>query len=187
MIAGAMLRVAALTSVGRLREVNEDTFTLLDPASGGQLPEGTAPSMLLSRTAVLGVYDGCGHFPGGASASHIAARIVATRLATLQAGATGDELSRRLLEAVQAGHREVFLANRDSNRGVGTTGTVAAISGTEVRVAHVGDSRGYLFRGGHLGQITEDDTLLRDTIAAGIEIPDELEILGHANIITRAL
>ena len=187
MIARSMLRVAALTSVGLCRDVNEDTFTLLDLTTGGIVPEGSLPVSLKSTEAVLGVYDGCCHFPEGGSASHVVARIVAARLATLPTGATEDELSRRLIDAVQAGHREVFTANRDAGHCAGTTATVAAISGTDVRIVHIGDSRAYLFAGGQLRQVTEDDTLLRLAIASGRLTPEEIASFPHKNVITRAL
>jgi protein phosphatase len=182
-----MLRVAALTSVGMCRTVNEDTFTLLDLTTGGAVPEGSLPVGLESRAAVLGVYDGCSHFPEGGSASHVVARIVAARLAMMPTGATEDELSRRLIGAIQAGHREVFAANRDGGHCAGTTATVVAISGTDVRIVHIGDSRAYLFAGGQLRQVTEDDTLLRLVIASGRLTPEEIASFPHKNVVTRAL
>ena len=166
------MRTAALTSAGKWRGVNEDTFTLLDLATGGW---------------VLGVYDGTGECAPGQSAGHVAARVVAERLSMVPAGATGEELSRRLLEALQAAHQEIFAINQTSRRGVGTTATVAAISSGEVSIAHVGDSRGYLFTGGDLRQVTQDDTLVRELLAAGKLKPEEVETFLHKNVITRVL
>lgn len=40
--------------------------------------------------------------------------------------------------------------------GMGTTVVAVIISGTRFVVANIGDSRGYLYRNGHLVQITED-------------------------------
>jgi protein phosphatase len=182
-----MLRAAALTSSGRCRDFNEDTFTLLDLATGRSAPEGGSRVSLRSHAAVLGVYDGTGDYMPCPSPGHVAARIVVERLSTAQGGATGEELSRRLLDAVQAAHREVLAINRASRRNTGTTATVAAISGEQVSIAHIGDSRAYLFAGGALRQITQDDTLLRELLAAGKLRPDEIESFPHKNVITRVL
>jgi len=183
-----MLRVAALTSVGRLREVNEDTFTLIDLVAGGVAPEGSLPVSLESNGAVLGVYDGTGQCGPGGSSSHVAAGIIAKRLSTVVLpDETGDLLSRHLLDAVQAAHREVFAINAATRCGSGTTATVVAISSRAASIAHIGDSRAYLFAGGQLIQVTQDDTLVRELLAAGKLTPEEVETFPHRNVITRVL
>jgi PPM family protein phosphatase len=182
-----MLRAAALTTSGRCRDFNEDTFTLLDLATGWSAPEGGSPVSLRSHAAVLAVYDGTDECAPGRSTSHVAARIVAERLSTVRAGATGEELSRRLLDAVQAAHREVFAIRSANRRNTGTTATVAAISAEQVSIAHIGDSRAYLFAQGALRQITQDDTLVRELLAEGKLRPDEIESFPHKTVITRVL
>jgi len=182
-----MLRVAALTSPGRLREVNEDTFTLLDLATGRLVPEGSWPVTLTTSAAVLGVYDGTGECTPGRSAGHVAARVIGEQLGTVPASATDAELSRRLLDAVQAGHRAVFSINQATRRGTGTTATVVAISSQAARIAHIGDSRAYLFASGELRQVTEDDTLTREMLAESTLTPEEIERFPLKNVITRVL
>jgi len=57
-------------------------------------------------------------------------------------------------------------------KGMGSTLTAAFVKGEALFWAHVGDSRLYLFRGGELTQITEDDTMAGFLLAEG-EISSE--------------
>ena len=52
--------------------------------------------------------------------------------------------------------------------GLGTTLTLAASLGWDLLLAHVGDSRAYLFRRGTLHQLTRDHTLVRELYEAGM-------------------
>jgi protein phosphatase len=51
---------------------------------------------------------------------------------------------------------------------MGTTLTVCYITGPELFVMHAGDSRAYLYRGGHLRRLTRDHTLAQSMIDSGI-------------------
>ena len=46
--------------------------------------------------------------------------------------------------------------------------TLAANIVKDLFVAHIGDSRAYLFRGGKLHQLTRDHTLVRELCEAGV-------------------
>ena len=52
-------------------------------------------------------------------------------------------------------------------RGMGTTLTAVVRAGGRLGLVHVGDSRGYLMRGGKLERITRDHTLVQSLIDAG--------------------
>lgn len=52
--------------------------------------------------------------------------------------------------------------------GMGTTWTCAYLMGTEALIAHVGDSRAYLFRNGNLDQLTRDHTYAQALEDAGV-------------------
>lgn len=53
-------------------------------------------------------------------------------------------------------------------RGMGTTLTGALTIGMDAFIAHVGDSRAYLFRRGRLHRLTRDHTLAEQLVADGI-------------------
>jgi protein phosphatase len=72
-------------------------------------------------------------------------------------------------------------------RGMGTTIAGTNFIDDHVLVAHVGDSRVYLIRKGHITQITEDHSLLNDFIKAHKLTPEEIANFPHKNVIVRAL
>ena len=61
--------------------------------------------------------------------------------------------------------------------GMGTTVTMAFHLGTQLWIAHVGDSRAYLYRDGALEQITEDHTVTAEMVRRGDLRADEVP--GH--------
>src|SRR5688500_6442761 len=75
-----------------------------------------------------------------------------------EASPSPDSLSSLVREANAA----VFNRARSdpSLSGMGTTCTVLLLDGTDAHLAHVGDSRAYLFRDNELQQLTEDHTLV---------------------------
>ncbi len=150
---------AACTDVGRLRQSNEDALVLSDP--------------------VFAVADGM----GGARAGEVASAMAVAALHGLDGGP--DELV-RALEDVNA---RIHQAARDdaSLAGMGTTLTAAVIHGDEVAVAHVGDSRAYLWRDGRLRQVTDDHSLVAELIRRGALTPAEAERHPQRSVITRAL
>jgi PPM family protein phosphatase len=160
-----MLRVvdeAARTDTGRQRHANEDSY--------------------LARSPVFVVADGM----GGAQAGEVASRIAAESFEEgLGDGAPEQELARAALTA----NRRIFdLARQDSSRsGMGTTLTGAMVSGDEVSIVHVGDSRAYLYRDGELRQLTRDHSLVEELRRQGQLTSEEAEEHPQRSIITRAL
>ena len=70
--------------------------------------------------------------------------------------------------------------------GMGTTFTGLVVLENRLAVAHVGDSRAYLLRGGSLTQLTADHTLLAEYLRAGVK-PRVEAIPSMRHILTRAL
>lgn len=71
--------------------------------------------------------------------------------------------------------------------GMGTTLVAVIISGSRFVVANIGDSRGYLYRGGHLVQITEDHSLVNELVKNGELTKEEAKRFPQRNVITRSL
>ncbi len=80
------------------------------------------------------------------------------------------------------------IARRDNKlKGMGTTLTVFLAEGDKAYVAHVGDSRAYLIRGGSIVQMTEDHTLVQDMVRDKIITREQAGARSDRNIITRAI
>jgi protein phosphatase len=70
---------------------------------------------------------------------------------------------------------------------MGTTATVAGVLGTNLFLAQVGDSRGYLIRGGRAVQVTKDQSLTQRLVDAGELSEEEAATSARRNIILQAL
>ena len=154
------VRVGAATDIGQVREGNEDSYLVVEP--------------------LYAVADGMGGHRGGEVASSLA-------LETVQGMLERQEGS--LAEQVAEANRAVFDRSQNDRRvsGMGTTLTAAQVDGSRVHLAHVGDSRAYLLRGGELAQITEDHTLVHRMVMEGEISEEEAETHPHRSILTRAL
>ena len=108
---------------------------------------------------VMVVADGVGGNVGGAVAAALAAESVSRATVEDDLAAAVAAANTRLADAVAA---DPQLA------GMATTLTAVALTGTELTVAHVGDSRAYLFRDGRLRQLTHDQTLVQSLVDAGV-------------------
>jgi PPM family protein phosphatase len=158
------LQVGARTDAGRVRSLNEDVY-LARPELGLFL-----------------VCDGMGGCPAGEVASEMAARSIATYVNAADgntAGAADGYLphSRHLRSAVERSNQYIFeRAQVDPGRaGMGTTVVGVWINGQFITVAHVGDSRAYLWHRERLECLTRDHSLR----GAGISNNVLLRALGR--------
>jgi len=131
---------------------------------------------------VFAVADGM----GGARAGEVASRMAVEAFESAGADEPPEELLRGV--AREANRRIYEMAQGDTEHaGMGTTLTAAMVSGREVAVGHVGDSRLYRFRGGTLERLTEDHSLVEELVRQGRLTPEEAENHPQRSIITRAL
>ena len=154
---------AAITDVGRQRQSNEDAF--------------------FERSPLFAVADGM----GGARAGEVASRMAVEELAALDDSGTAAE--ERLREVARTANRRIYdMAQSDSEHaGMGTTFTAVLVSGREVAVGHVGDSRLYRLRDGSFERLTDDHSLVEELVRQGKLSPEEAEVHPQRSIITRAL
>jgi protein phosphatase len=68
-----------------------------------------------------------------------------------------------------------------------TTLTAAVVRGTDVLIAHVGDSRAYLARDGKIHQLTEDHSLVARLVAEGQMTSDEARLDPRRNLLMRSV
>jgi len=180
---GKRVRIASggLTDVGRVRTNNEDCFQIVKP---------------------LGLYvlsDGMGGEAHGEVASAMAVETVVRHCVEAEANPAApffgqpqrnwSDRTKRLSSAVYLANREIFESAKQNTerRGMGATLTAAWIDGSKLSIAHVGDSRAYLLRGGALQQLTNDHSLVAEQVRKGILTPAEAEQSEMQSVLTRAL
>jgi serine/threonine protein phosphatase PrpC len=130
-------RVAVVSAVGLIRARNEDS------AYAGRW--------------LCAVADGV----GGHSAGNVASATVVDAISSFDVFAEAGQLTTVLGSAVRAANSGLTARGDGVPKLTGMASTLTALlwSGTHVGIAHIGDSRAYLLRGGALRQITEDHHL----------------------------
>jgi len=187
-----MLRfeVFARTEVGCARERNEDSFLVLNLATGesGLQPQARVQPLEPPGT-VLGVCDGM----GGAAAGDVAARIALDSLDRVmrehQPLVDVASAEAALVTAVTTANRAVLdhAKRHPEKRGMGTTMTVATLFGPDVVIVQVGDSRAYLRRGNLLQQLTMDQNVVGQMIASGRLSPEQARTAKQRNMLLEAI
>lgn len=154
-------------------------------------------AILLRRELGLFVLaDGAGGESAGNVASSLATSTIAHEIEQMPTTRGFDVLglplgARRLAAAVQSANAQIVHLARSSDRfqGMGTT-VVAALVEHDVGImhlAHVGDSRCYRLRGGHVELLTQDHSLANDVLELTPEISEERARSLPIRVITRAL
>jgi PPM family protein phosphatase len=184
------IEIFGKTDVGLIREHNEDNFLVADVTAGVRTNDGksTLPVTLGEKGALLLVCDGMGGAAAGEVASQMAVDAIYDALAAGEP-LERDPFARLVRRAVERANERIFIQSRDnqSERGMGTTCTVAALIDTTLVVGQIGDSRCYILRDGKLAQVTKDQSLAWQLIEAGAMTPEEAKAFEHANIILQAL
>jgi serine/threonine protein phosphatase PrpC len=151
------LRVGAGTDTGRVRELNEDAY------------------VLRTEQGLFVVCDGMGGAPAGEVASQMAIEAIVEQLddpAAVDSPAAAADAQTylpqtgRLAEAVRRSNQRIFdSASRDPQQaGMGTTVVGAWIGEHIASVAHVGDSRAYLWHHNRLEALTRDHSFLQSNV-----------------------
>ena len=183
----------AVTDVGRKRKGNEDSL------------------FVNAEQKLFVVADGM----GGHAAGEVASRIAVDAINEFICLTAGDEEitwpfgldenmsydGNRLKTAVRFANRKVLEATKERAEYEGMATTVAAVlvDGESANVAHVGDSRVYLYRpggalegtggepGSDLTQLTSDHSWVNEQIQSGVISPDQARSHPLRNVVTRAL
>ena len=192
--------VSARTHPGLVRPNNDDQFfvTKLTRSLETMLtsvPPGTVPNRADEINYVMVVADGM----GGHAAGEVASRLAIGALVSLALdvpdwflrvdGEHAGEIERRTRQVVQqVGAELIERAHQDTTlRGMGTTLTGARSLGRDLMIAHVGDSRAYLFRAGRLRRLTKDHTDAQLLVDAGALPASDLATSPMCHLLTNVL
>jgi protein phosphatase len=170
------IEVGLLSHVGMVRAENQDCWAFFEPETDADLVE---------KGRILVVCDGMGGHNGGTVASRTT---VETMVDSVKGSATTN-LKRLLSTAIDKANVSVRSKGMKdpSLRNMGTTCVAVAARGSQIQVAHIGDSRAYLIRGPIIEQITRDHTYLNDLIEIGLLTPEKAKNHPERNIITRCV
>ncbi len=160
-----MLRISEqfhASDLGRQRQGNEDNYFV--------------------RSPLFVVADGM----GGAQAGEVASEMAVD---SFDAGLPDGSVADALVRIIQDANRRIHDRSRSDEQaaGMGTTCTAAYVGESEVTIAHVGDSRAYLWRGGELTRLTRDHSLVGELVARGKLTEEQAEAHPQRSVITRAL
>lgn len=156
-------QIACKTDPGRQRRGNEDNAFV--------------------RAPLFVVADGM----GGAQAGEVASRIAVDAFERELPDAGSPET--RLADRVREANRQIYERSLEEHdrAGMGTTLTAAYLDDAGLTIAHVGDSRAYLFRDGSLTRLTHDHSLVEELVKQGKLTAEEAAEHPQRSIITRAL
>jgi len=181
----ATIAAFGVSDVGRKRKHNEDAFDYKVDDSGDE--------------GLFIVADGMGGHAAGEVASKITVETVGEFIAATRQKEEATwpfkynhELhfnSNRLAIAIEKANERVMAAVSAQPwlKGMGTTVVAGLLDGKLLSLAHVGDSRAYLFRDGQLSRLTDDHSWVHEQVAAGILTEEEAKSHPLKNVVTRAL
>jgi len=156
------------TDVGKVRDSNEDSL-LIDVDLG-----------------LFAVADGMGGHAAGEVASSLALEVLREHVAKAEPEAAVTDTLRQAI--VAASHAVAAEAAEDPSKGrMGTTLTALLVRAPQAAVGHVGDSRLYQVRWGHVAKLTDDHTAVAEIVRAG-GLKEE-EAKGHpwAHVLSRVV
>ena len=175
------IAVGARSDTGLVRQKNEDRFAvdlslnlfILCDGMGGQ-----AAGEVASKLGVDIILEHCrqaAHNPNLGT--------VGEHQPEFSAG------TNRLGSAIRLSNQAIHEAaeQKSSTVGMGSTVVAAQLTGNVLSIAHVGDSRIYLFREGELRQLTQDHSLVMEQMRQGLISREEAEQSELSNVIMRAL
>ena len=126
---------------------------------------------------------------GGAAAGDLASAVAIDTLRKIDSPTTGEQMLEVLATAIhQANDKIAELIESDfSLEGMGTTVTGAMFDGAQLGLAHIGDSRAYLLRGGHLQRLTHDHTWVQSLVDDGKISESEAAMHPHRSLLLKVL
>lgn len=169
---------AQVSDTGRSRDHNEDYV--------GHVVADT-DARIRSHGWLFALADGVGGHACGEVASREAVETVLTGFRKAPGSEPPSGLLTRL---VQAANIRVYEAGRNASPGgtsMATTIVACAIRFDRAVIAHVGDSRCYLVRHGHLKQLTRDHTVVNDQLKLGVLTAREAAEHANKHLLSRSI
>lgn len=201
--AGFRYSLGLRTDTGQQRTLNEDsaeTFDLpgMDAAfvvcdGMGGLRAGDLASREAVRVVREALTETFSAAKGGTSPELLAALAEALRRANdavnalHSGGGEGDDPTIPLAGSGEGSPLRRQAAETGAGALMGTTCVAGLVRNQTLYLAHAGDSRAYLWRGGQLTRLTEDHSFVAERVRAGDMTEAEAKVSKFRNMITRAI
>jgi PPM family protein phosphatase len=126
---------------------------------------------------------------GGAAAGDLASAVAIDTIRKIDSPTAGEDMLEVLALAIhQANDKIADLVDSDlSLEGMGTTVTGAMFDGSNLGLAHIGDSRAYLYRDGQLERLTHDHTWVQSLVDDGKISEAEAANHPHRSLLLKVL
>ncbi len=134
------------------------------------------------------IADGMGGHLAGDVASKMAVEELGQRFSQSSLQQV-EEASKWFIQNLQTENQRIYAKGQEDPAyyGMGTTVVAAIIFPEEFVLAHVGDSRAYLVKDGHLRQITVDHSLVQELVNEGEITPAQAKVHPQKNVVTRSV
>lgn len=169
-------------------------YTLFAQTDPGLVRTNNEDSVTFDETFHVAVLaDGMGGYNAGEVASGMATTFIKSEL--VRWFSKGPEqvdaalVSRAIEICVKKSNFSILNAAQTNPNyaGMGTTLVVGVFLASTLVLAHVGDSRCYLWRDGELSQVTKDHSMLQEQVDAGVLTAEQAAVAPGKNLLTRAL
>ncbi len=167
--------------------ISVETASITDNGLGIKNDVNEDSYLVLEKDKIFAVADGV----GGAAAGDVASRTV---VQTIRDALHNDRLNTSIPDAIEltqalvrAGNEKVYEKAGVLQRAMGSTIALALLRGDDAVLAHVGDSRIYLYRKHQLLRLTKDHSKLQNLIDMMPPNTVDEKNFAESNVITRAL
>ena len=169
------IEIVIVTDPGNVRTNNEDLAMAFIPEAHAGFSE---------RGFLLVLADGMGGHNSGEIASEMAIKTFGENYYRRK-----GNVRKAIGYAIKLANEKVYEASLtgESLKGMGTTLTAIAIQEKNIYLAHVGDSRAFIFKNGYIEQLSNDHTLVQHLLDTGEISQDEAKDHPQRNVLVNAL
>ncbi len=163
-----------ITDPGKVRDHNEDSVTIVENEN---------------HEILLAVADGMGGHKGGEIASSIAITHLSDRFKEFSSVGSKEDAINFIKDTVSEANVLIYKYTDEhpESKGMGTTIVLALLTKEFLLFGNLGDSSGYVVKGGKIHKITTDHTLVNLLVKSGELTEEEAKDHPRKNVLMRAL
>ena len=163
-----------ITDPGKVRDHNEDSVVITENDT---------------KEIMLAVADGMGGHLAGEVASSIAISHIGKRFKEISSVGNKEDAFNWLREIFSEVNAQIYKYTEEhpESKGMGTTLVVSILTDEFLLFGNIGDSSGYVIRGGKLHKITVDHTLVNLLVKSGDLTEEEAKDHPRKNVLMKAL